>query len=69
MKLYEQIGMKKIVVFVNKADVVDAEVLELVEMELREILTEYGFEGDDTPIITGSALNALEVSECCWLGN
>lgn len=54
--------MEKIVVFVNKADVVDEEVLELVEMELREILSEYGYDGDETPIITGSALCALEVS-------
>ncbi|XP_072034482.1 elongation factor Tu-like [Amphiura filiformis] len=58
--LARQIGMKKIVVFINKADLVDDEVLELVEMEMREILYEYGFDGDNTPVIIGSALHALE---------
>lgn len=53
--------MQKIVVFVNKVDAIDdKEMLELVEMEMRELLTSYGFEGDDTPIIMGSALCALE---------
>lgn len=47
--------------FVNKADMVDdAELLELVEMEIRDLLSEYGYEGDDTPVIAGSALCALE---------
>jgi translation elongation factor EF-Tu-like GTPase len=50
-----------IVVFLNKADMVDdAELLELVEMEVRELLSKYDFPGDDTPIIKGSALKALE---------
>jgi elongation factor Tu len=49
------------VVYLNKCDMVDdAELLELVEMEVRELLSEYDFPGDDTPIITGSALKALE---------
>ena len=53
--------MQKIVVFVNKIDAVeDQEMLELVEMEMRELLTSYGFEGDDTPIVMGSALCALD---------
>ena len=53
--------MQKIVVFVNKVDAIeDKEMLELVEMEMRDLLTTYGFEGDDTPIILGSALCALE---------
>jgi elongation factor Tu len=53
-----------IVIFMNKCDQVDdAELLELVEMELRELLTEYGFPGDDTPIIQGSALKSLEGDE------
>ena len=59
--LARQVGVKKIVVFVNKVDALeDPEMLELVEMEMRELLTTYGFEGDDTPIILGSALCALE---------
>jgi len=59
--LARQVGVQKIVVFVNKIDVVeDPEMLELVEMEMRELLTTYGFEGDDTPIVMGSALCALE---------
>ena len=59
--LARQVGVQKIVVFVNKVDVIeDPEMLELVEMEMRELLSTYGFEGDDTPIIMGSALCALE---------
>lgn len=59
--LARQVGVQRIVVFVNKVDTVeDPEMLELVEMEMREVLTTYGFEGDDTPIIFGSALCALE---------
>jgi elongation factor Tu len=59
--LARQVGVPKIVVFLNKADQVDdAELQELVEMEIRELLDEYDFPGDDTPIITGSALKALE---------
>ena len=59
--LARQVGVPAIVVFLNKADQVDdAELLELVEMEIRELLTSYKFPGDDIPIITGSALAALE---------
>ena len=59
--LARQVGVPYIVVFMNKADMVDdAELLELVEMEIRELLTKYNFPGDDTPIVVGSALKALE---------
>jgi elongation factor Tu len=59
--LARQVGVPYIVVYLNKADMVDdAELLELVEMEVRELLAKYEFPGDDTPIITGSALKALE---------
>ncbi|TQV67297.1 elongation factor Tu [Exilibacterium tricleocarpae] len=59
--LSRQVGVPYIVVFLNKADMVDDdELLELVEMEVRELLDQYEFPGDDTPIITGSALMALE---------
>ena len=59
--LSRQVGVPYIVVFMNKADMVDdAELLELVEMEIRELLSTYDFPGDDTPIISGSALKALE---------
>ena len=59
--LSRQVGVPYIVVFLNKADMVDdAELLELVEMEVRELLSKYDFPGDDTPIVTGSALMALE---------
>jgi len=59
--LSRQVGVPYIVVFLNKADMVDdAELLELVEMEVRDLLSKYEFPGDDTPIITGSALKALE---------
>jgi elongation factor Tu len=58
--LAKQVNVPSIVIFMNKCDQVDdPELLELVEMELRELLAEYGFPGDDTPIIQGSALNAL----------
>src|SRR5437870_7827790 len=59
--LARQVGVPYIVVFLNKADMVDdPELLELVEMEVRELLSKYEFPGDDTPIIAGSALKALE---------
>ena len=59
--LARQVGVPHIVVFLNKADMVDdAELIDLVEMEVRELLTEYDFPGDDTPVIVGSALKALE---------
>ncbi len=59
--LSRQVGVPYIVVFLNKADMVDdPELLELVEMEVRDLLSEYEFPGDDTPVITGSALKALD---------
>jgi elongation factor Tu len=59
--LSRQVGVPYIVVYMNKVDLVDDdELLELVEMEIRELLTEYEFPGDDTPVILGSALKALE---------
>ena len=59
--LSRQVGVPKMVVFINKCDMVDdPELLDLVEMEVRELLSEYGFDGDNTPIIRGSALKALE---------
>lgn len=59
--LASRVGVQYIVVFLNKADMVDdPELLELVEMEIRELLSEYDFPGDDIPIVTGSALKALE---------
>jgi elongation factor Tu len=61
--LARQVGVPKIIVFMNKCDMVDDEELtDLVEMEIRELLSEYKFPGDDTPIIRGSALKALEAS-------
>jgi len=61
--LARQVGVPKIVVYMNKIDLVDdEELIELVEMELRELLTEYEFPGDDIPIIKGSALKALEAA-------
>lgn len=57
-----QIGVEHVVVYVNKADAVqDAEMVELVELEIRELLTEFGYKGEETPVIVGSALCALEV--------
>ena len=59
--LSRQVGVPRMVVFLNKCDMVDdPELIELVEMEVRDLLNEYGFEGDETPIICGSALKALE---------
>ena len=59
--LARQVGVPKMVVFMNKCDMVDdEELLDLVEMEIRDLLNEYGFDGDNTPIIRGSALKALE---------
>lgn len=59
---YLQIGVEHVVVYVNKADAVqDSEMVELVELEIRELLTEFGYKGEETPIIVGSALCALEV--------
>ncbi|MEG0154021.1 MAG: elongation factor Tu [Lachnospiraceae bacterium] len=65
--LSRQVGVPYIVVFMNKCDMVDdEELLELVEMEIRELLSEYDFPGDDTPIIQGSALKALEDCSGAW---
>ena len=62
--LARQVGVPYIIVFMNKCDQLDdPELLELVEMEIRELLSEYGFPGDDTPIIKGSALKALECAQ------
>jgi len=69
--LASQVGVEHIVVYLNKCDMVDdEELIELVEMEVRELLSEYGFPGDDLPVIRGSALKALECScaqpTCEW---
>ena len=65
--LARQVGVPYIVVFMNKCDMVDdPELLELVDMEIRELLNEYDFPGDDTPIIQGSALKALEDPSSEW---
>ena len=62
--LARQVGVPRLVVFVNKADLVDdEEMFELVEMEIRELLSFYGFDGDNTPIVRGSALGALQGEE------
>lgn len=71
--LARQVGVPYIVVFMNKSDMVDdAELLEIVEMEVRDLLNEYEFPGDDTPIVIGSALKALECGcgkrDCQWCG-
>ena len=59
--LSRQVGVPYIIVFLNKCDMVDdEELIDLVEMEVRELLNEYDFPGDDTPVIRGSALKALE---------
>jgi elongation factor Tu len=59
--LAKQVGISNLVVFINKVDAIDdPEMLELVDMEMREVLSSYGFNGDDTPVIAGSALCALE---------
>ena len=65
--LARQVGVPRMVVFMNKCDMVDdEELLDLVEMEIRELLTEYGFDGDNTPVIRGSALKALE-GDAAWV--
>jgi elongation factor Tu len=67
--LSKQVGVPYIVVFMNKEDMVDdEELLELVEMEIRELLDQYDFPGDDTPIVAGSALQALEEAKTGTLG-
>lgn len=61
--LAKQVGINNIVVYINKADKADKEILELVEIEIRELLCDYGFDGNNCPIICGSALKALEGDE------
>jgi elongation factor Tu len=61
--LAKQVGIENIVVFVNKAELVGKDVLDLVEMEVRELLSDFGFDGDATPIVNGSALKALKGDE------
>ncbi len=64
--LARQVGVPKLVIFMNKCDMVDdEELLDLVEMEIRDLLSEYGFDGDETPVICGSALKALE-GDASW---
>ncbi|XP_050728583.1 elongation factor Tu, mitochondrial-like [Eriocheir sinensis] len=58
--LAKQIGIENIVVFINKVDAADEEMIELVEMEIRELLTEMGYDGDNAPLVKGSALSAVE---------
>ena len=58
--LGRQVGVPKIVVFLNKCDIADAELLDLVEMEIRDLLSKYGYPGDDTPVIRGAAFPALQ---------
>ena len=66
--LARQVGVPRMVVFMNKVDLVDdPELLELVEMEIRELLTKNGFDGDNTPIIKGSATGAL-AGDAKWIG-
>src|SRR5690606_221839 len=68
--LSRQVGVPHIVVFLNKVDMVDdEELLELVEMEVRELLNEYEFPGDDIPVVKGSALKALEDPTGEWAEN
>ncbi len=65
--LARQVGVPKMVVFMNKCDMVDdEELLDLVEMEIRDLLSEYEFDGDETPIIRGSAFQALQDPTCDW---
>lgn len=61
--LAKQVGIEKVIVYINKADQVDNEVLELVEIEIRELLCDFGFDGNNCPIIIGSALEAMQGSQ------
>ncbi|KOB70154.1 Uncharacterized protein OBRU01_15770, partial [Operophtera brumata] len=61
--LAKQVGIQHILVYINKADLVDNELLELVEIEMRELITDFGFDGDAVPMISGSALKAMEGDE------
>ena len=67
LSLAKSIGVKHIVVYINKADLADKEMLELVDMEVRELLTSYEYDSENTPVIAGSALHALE-NTCEELG-
>ena len=63
--LARQVGVPHLVVFMNKCDLVDdPELLELVEMEVRELLSSYGYPGDEIPVVRGSALKALGIRQC-----
>lgn len=67
--LARQVGIQKLVIYINKVDLIDdPEMLELVEMEMRDLLSTYGFDGDNTPICKGSALAALEGREADGIG-
>ena len=61
--LARQVGIKRLVVFVNKVDRADSEILELVDLEMRDLLSTHNFDGENTPIVMGSALAALEGCE------
>lgn len=68
--LAKQVGIKKLVVFLNKIDMVkDVEIIELIEIEIRELLTKYGFDGENTKIVKGSALNALKDEKNSKIGS
>ena len=67
--LARQVGVPRIVVFMNKVDIADPELLELIEMELRELLSKYEFPGDEIPIVKGSALHALEAGSDSTAGS
>ena len=58
--LAKQVGVEKMVVFINKADLVDDEMLELVELEAQELLDQFGYDAEETPIVKGSAMLALQ---------
>ena len=58
--LAKQVGVQKMVVFINKADLVDDEMLELVELEAQELLDQFGYDAEETPIVKGSAMLALQ---------
>src|SRR5512147_2860634 len=66
--LARQVGVPRIVVFMNKVDIADPELIELIEMELRELLSKYEFPGDEIPIIKGSALHALDAGSDSTVG-
>lgn len=59
LALAKAVGVKNIVIYLNKADIADQEMIELVELEVRELLTAFGYDGDKVPMVSGSALHAL----------